>query len=481
MHLGNYRKAHRTLSLLFVVLLFGSATATWAQTAGALFVSNHGKGAALLPVPRGANEIITDPKATFVADGTPLRQLGPEKIVGNAAWKPVETDLPGEAFYGWIRASLTSPHPPASASDRPLAAPRVADPRPRLNTAAPASQTILPSSPSNDSFAQAVTINPIPSGFTVPSTSDASVENGEPTNVTCGGSGFGIGKTVWYRYVATTSQTITISTAGSDFDTTLIAWRNGSLGHFTTGYCNDEFGADSTSQISFPTVAGETFMIQVGGYFSSNFEAPADADFGNLQFTGSPGGSGTPDAVSGTLHVLKVGQGTVTSSDGGINCGGVCTHEYTLGTSVTVNANAASGWGFDQWFGECFGVDPACQFPIVGNVTQTALFVNCTPRPPVHLMVGKSGDGRIRVYISPGIGLIKEVVITPDPITQVSVSGGPSNVSGSYKPPGGAGVVVLLIARTAPPNGAFARLVVVDACGSWPTFAGAGSNPSNWQ
>jgi Putative metal-binding motif len=88
-----------------------------------------------------------------------------------------------------------------------------------------------------------------------------------PGNGTCGSTSSMV-KTRWYKFVADGLRT-TVSTAGSSFDTVLGAYK-------TTGVpapsfsndvdvCSDDAFADGTSQISFTTQAGATYLVQVGG------------------------------------------------------------------------------------------------------------------------------------------------------------------------------------------------------------------------
>jgi len=58
------------------------------------------------------------------------------------------------------------------------------------------------------------------------------------------------------------------------------------------------------------------------------------------------------------LQVVAAGTapGTITSSPGGINCPGTCSHVFTLGTSVTLTATAGAGHTFAGWAnGGCSG------------------------------------------------------------------------------------------------------------------------------
>ncbi|MBF0538560.1 MAG: hypothetical protein HQL03_09950 [Nitrospirae bacterium] len=80
----------------------------------------------------------------------------------------------------------------------------------------------------------------------------------------------------------------------------------------------------------------------------------------------------------GNLTVLRsgTGYGTVTSSDGKIDCGNgnTCTAAYTTAASVTLTATAASGSIFAGWSGDCPGTSSTCTVTITGNKTATATF-----------------------------------------------------------------------------------------------------------
>jgi uncharacterized repeat protein (TIGR03803 family) len=75
-----------------------------------------------------------------------------------------------------------------------------------------------------------------------------------------------------------------------------------------------------------------------------------------------------------TLTVSTSGDGTVTTTDGYINCPGTCTHTYLSNTQVTLNASPAQGWSFSGWTGACSGVGP-CNVTMTQNLAVTAVFV----------------------------------------------------------------------------------------------------------
>ena len=98
----------------------------------------------------------------------------------------------------------------------------------------------------------------------------------------------------------------------------------------------------------------------------------------NITFTG---GAGATAAVTGTgtntngstLTVSTSGGGSVTSSDGFINCGSSCTHTYSSGASVILSATPASGWNFSGWSGAC-GSTGSCAITMSSTRAVSATF-----------------------------------------------------------------------------------------------------------
>jgi uncharacterized repeat protein (TIGR02543 family) len=77
-----------------------------------------------------------------------------------------------------------------------------------------------------------------------------------------------------------------------------------------------------------------------------------------------------------TLTVSRTGSGTgtVTSSDGGIDCGTDCSEVYPSNRVVTLTATPANGATFLGWGGACKGLSPTCTLTMSGNRNAEAKF-----------------------------------------------------------------------------------------------------------
>jgi hypothetical protein len=91
-----------------------------------------------------------------------------------------------------------------------------------------------------------------------------------------------VGHTVWYRIVGT-GDPVTVDTAGSDFDTVIAVYTADGAGGFTPvpDACVDDvpvepIGATLQAAVTFDTVAGTTYYVQIGGF-------PQSFPYGNLR------------------------------------------------------------------------------------------------------------------------------------------------------------------------------------------------------
>jgi len=96
------------------------------------------------------------------------------------------------------------------------------------------------------------------------STANATRENGEPNVLGISG-----GKSIWWSWTAPASGSVTISTAGSNFDTTLGVYTGTSVNALTLVRTNDDQNWRAgiyTSRLDFQAVAGQKYQILVDGY-----------------------------------------------------------------------------------------------------------------------------------------------------------------------------------------------------------------------
>ena len=75
---------------------------------------------------------------------------------------------------------------------------------------------------------------------------------------------------IWYCYTATCTGEVTVSLLGSSYDTMLAVY-DGCACNLTSGdliACNDDFGSSLQSQVTFEAIAGNRYLIEVGGFGS---------------------------------------------------------------------------------------------------------------------------------------------------------------------------------------------------------------------
>ena len=112
----------------------------------------------------------------------------------------------------------------------------------------------------NDSFANRIAF-PASGGSLSGSNTGATRESGEPSH-----AGSAASKSVWYTWTATASGTVTLSTAGSSFDTVLAVYTGSAVGSLTSVASNDDGPNSTTSVVSFSATLGTNYQIAVDGY-----------------------------------------------------------------------------------------------------------------------------------------------------------------------------------------------------------------------
>ena len=124
----------------------------------------------------------------------------------------------------------------------------------------------------------------------------ATKEPGEPNHA--GDAG---GASVWWEWTAPSSGTITISTAGSSFDTLLGVYTGSSVSALTEIASNDDDpSADYESRVVFSAASNQTYQIAVDGY---------DGDSGSVQLLLKVG---PPEVMAWGVHLAyNTAQGPV--------------------------------------------------------------------------------------------------------------------------------------------------------------------------
>ncbi len=114
--------------------------------------------------------------------------------------------------------------------------------------------------PANDNFINATNLDVVDTNAYSESTVGATLEAGEPVNGTNTG-----GASVWFTFIAPSNAVVTLTTAGSDFDTLLGVYVGTSLTNLNAVVQDGSTVADGTSTVTFDAPAGTKFYVQADG------------------------------------------------------------------------------------------------------------------------------------------------------------------------------------------------------------------------
>ena len=167
-----------------------------------------------------------------------------------------------------------------------------------------------PSRPRNDAFSSAPMISG-PSGRTTGSNTGATVETGEP----------GLGsRSVWWQWRAPSSGTVTIDTAGSNFDTTLGVYtgtRVDALRTLAENFRDDAVGGQS--RVTLDVRAGTIYRLRVAGFSGVTgnivlnwnlIAAPPNDLFSSAQTISGPSGRTTGSNIGAAVETGERGLGS---------------------------------------------------------------------------------------------------------------------------------------------------------------------------
>jgi hypothetical protein len=149
-------------------------------------------------------------------------------------------------------------------------------------------------------------------------------------------------------------------------------------------------GANVTFYTDSTLVDGATYCYRVFAFNSA----------GNSPYSSEMCGAARPIVQTFGLSVTKAGtgNGTVSSSPAGINCGGTCSGTFNSGSVVTLTATAAAGSVFAGWTGNADCSDGSITMNAATSCTAT---FNLQPPQTFGLSVVKAGTGTGTVTSSP--------------------------------------------------------------------------------
>jgi List-Bact-rpt repeat protein len=161
------------------------------------------------------------------------------------------------------------------------------------------------------------------------------------------------------------------------------------------GNCTAQYTAGSQVHLVAVADPGSSFVGWTGacsGAGGCDLTLDANRDV-SATFAVAP----PPPVGNHRLTVVVQGNGRVTSSPAGLDCGSSrCSANFPDGTPVTLTAAASSGYRFDGWGTDCSGSGD-CKITISRDATVFANFVAQQPPPPAqaHLTVSTTGSGTV--------------------------------------------------------------------------------------
>ncbi|MGA2782341.1 MAG: CFI-box-CTERM domain-containing protein [Smithella sp.] len=283
------------------------------------------------------------------------------------------------------------------------------------------------------------TITSSPSGISCGSTCSASYSYGTSVTLTasaasgsvfsgwsgaCSGTGactvtMNAATTVYAKFIPVYSLTVTKSGTGSGTVTSSPSGINcGST-------CSASYNSGTSVTLTASPNSGYTFTGWSGGGCSGTSTCTVTmtaATTVTATFSTSGGGGNSFTLIVSSSPLTG---GTVTSSDGLINCGSTCSANYTSETSVTLTASAASGYTFSGWSGDgCSGTGTCTVTINAATATVTATFL-----PLYSLTVSISPTGAGTVTSSPS-GISCSSTCSADYSSETSVTLTASAASG---------------------------------------------------
>ena len=274
-----------------------------------------------------------------------------------------------------------------------------------------------PSAPANNDLATAQIIFGC-SGSVNGTNVEATKETGEPSHSPDGDPG---GSSVWYQWQAPSSGSVTITTAGSDYDTLLAVYTGNSVGALTAIAKNDDvdLGVVLTSSVTFSATADTIYKIAVDGWGGDTGDI-------TLNWTSNSCPPNIIDSVTPVAGRASGGQQVV------------LTGSFANLSSVTLGGSTAS-WSYSNGTDEITVTTPAHVVgavaidlvPVSGSTysrsnafaylptvfTDDTLFVGVTTSKAQHILELRQAVDALRAVAGLGNASWNDAVLTPMTIT----------------------------------------------------------------
>ena len=147
--------------------------------------------------------------------------------------------------------------------------------------------------------------------------------------------------------------------------------------------------------------------------------------------------AGSAAALPYNLSITS-SNGTVTSNPGGINCGGVCSHDFEEAVSITLTATLDAGWEFVNWTGDTTGfsdtTSPTATF--IMGASARSVIANYS-QIEYTLTINTAGNGAGTVNKAPDQATYHygdNVILTANPATSSDFTSWSGDLTGSANP-----------------------------------------------
>jgi len=172
----------------------------------------------------------------------------------------------------------------------------------------------------------------------------------------------------------TSEQTVKITNVGS------VTLTLGTIGSPSAPFSIT--GGTCSNNQTLPPQGSCTLIIRFAptayGVYTSSFSIPSDDPVEPL-VTVNPIKGTSPDHFTLTVSKAGTGNGTVTGSPAGINCGSDCTEDFKVGTKITLKAKADTNSTFTGWSGGGCSGTGTCVVIMNADIAVTAAFAAKTP------------------------------------------------------------------------------------------------------